>query len=168
MLTGAANFVLDVKENKNCPFLVLLGTSGAGKSHLAKRVWRWWQKFGQFYVEPNTGANCVHRGQYCLFADLVQECRESDYSRAIDLMDDRLVILDDIAAGADARGWISDKLYHIIERRLDETQPQATIITANISLEQLAVMYDQRLASRLVRRGPEHVIEVDLPDYKLR
>lgn len=168
MLTAAANFVLDVKEGKPCPWLVLLGTSGAGKSHLAKRIWRWWNKCGKFYIEPNTGANCVHSGQLCLFADFVQEGREGDFSRAIDLIEDRLVILDDIAAGADARGWITDKLYHIIERRLDDAGLQATVITANLSIEKLAEIYDQRIASRLVRRGTERVIEVDVPDFKLR
>ena len=85
-----------------------------------------------------------------------------------DLLDDRLVILDDIAAGADARGWITDKLYHIIERRLVSTGPQATVITANLSIENLAEMYDQRIASRLIRQGTDKVIEVDVTDFALR
>lgn len=168
MLTGAANFVLDVKEGRPCPWLVLLGTSGAGKTHLAKRIWQWWERSGKFYKEPNTGANCVHNGQFCLFANFINECRQGDFSRVGDLLDDRLVILDDIAAGADARGWITDKLYHIIERRLVSTGPQATIITANLSIEKLAEMYDQRIASRLIRQGTDKVIEVDVTDFALR
>jgi DNA replication protein DnaC len=168
MLVATANFILDVREGKPCPWLVLLGSSGAGKTHLARRVWRWWVKCGQFYVEPTTGANLVHRGQFCLFGDFIQEGREGDFSRAIELMEDRLVVLDDIAAGADARGWITDKLYHIIERRLDETGLQATLITANLSIEKLAEIYDQRIASRLVRRGTDKVIEIEVTDYALR
>jgi DNA replication protein DnaC len=168
MLKGAASFILDVKAGRPCPWLVLTGNSGVGKTHLARRIWRWWEKFGKFYTEPKTKANLVHSGQFCLFADFVQEGKGGDFSRAIDLMEDRLVILDDIAAGADARGWITDKLYHIIERRLDESGPQATVITANLSIEKLAEIYDQRIASRLIRRGTDKVIECDVEDYAIR
>jgi DNA replication protein DnaC len=168
MLMAAASFVMDVKERKPCPWLVLLGTSGAGKTHLASRIWRWWKLSGQFYTEPRTGANCVYSGQFCLFADFIQEGREGFFGRAQDLMEDDFVIMDDIAAGSDNRGWITEKLYHIIERRLDVSSTKATIITANLSIEKLAEKYDQRIASRLVRRGMDKVIEVDVTDFSLR
>jgi DNA replication protein DnaC len=167
MLNAAVKFVLDVREGNPCPWLVLLGTSGAGKSHLARRVWLWWSLCGRFYVDRGTGASMVRSGQFCRFADFVQEGRSGDFSRAVDLVEDRLVVLDDIAAGADARGWIADKLYHILEHRVGDG-PQATLVTANLSIEALGEMYDQRIASRLVRRGTDNVVEVNVPDYMTR
>ena len=166
MLRAASRFILDVKEGVEGPWLVLLGTSGAGKSHLAKRVWRWWTKSGQWYVHNGTGANLVKTGQFCLWADYVQECREGDFSRTSDLISDDLVVLDDIGAGTDGRKWMADKLYHILEKRLDEGK--ATMLTANLSLEQLAEAYEVRITSRLIRRGVDKVVDVDVPDYKLR
>ena len=76
------------------------------------------------------------------------------------------MILDDIAAGADARRWMADKLYMIIEKRLEDEK--ATFITANLSLEQLAEAYDTRITSRLIRRGVDKVIQVDVQDFNLR
>jgi len=83
-----------------------------------------------------------------------------------DLIGDDLVVLDDIGAGADNRKWMADKLYHIVEKRLASNK--AFIATANLSVEQLADAYDQRIASRLLRRGRECVLELNVEDYSLR
>jgi DNA replication protein DnaC len=168
MLAAMAHFVIAIKEGQTNPFLVLIGNSGVGKTHLARRVWRWWEKVGKFYVEPKTGASLVRSGMFVLWSDFVNECRQGDSSRADDMMDCDLLILDDIGAGADARGWMADKLYQIIEKRISGRDKKATIITANMSLEQLAVAYDNRISSRLVRLGRDKVVEVDAPDYKMR
>ena len=107
-------------------------------------------------------------GQFLLWVDFIRECRDGDSSRIRDLISDDLVILDDIGAGAEAHGWMADKLYHIIEKRLDPTKKQATLITANMDLDQLSEAYDERIASRLQRRGRDRVIIVDTTDYALR
>jgi len=166
MLQGAANFLSDVKAKRRCPWLVLIGASGAGKTHLARKVWSWWCKSGRWFVEERRGANCVHPGHFCLWSDFVNECREGDFSRTETLTGAKLLILDDIAAGADARRWMADKLYMIIEKRLEDEK--ATFITANLSLEQLAEAYDTRITSRLIRRGVDKVIQVDVQDFNLR
>lgn len=149
------------------PWLVLLGTSGAGKTHLARRVFQWWQDAGQFYVTTEgRGAINSRRGQFVNWSKLIDECRGGDFSRITDICSEQLLVLDDIGAGADARGWMIDKLYHILENRLQGRK--ATLITANLSLEQIADGYDARIASRLIRTGRENVVDVAVPDYKLR
>jgi DNA replication protein DnaC len=161
MIIAAANFILDVRENKPCPWLVLLGTSGAGKTHIARRIWRWWDKFLKFDVLPRSG-------QFCKFPNFIKECKGGDYGRTEDLADDRFVVMDDIGAGADPKPWIASTLLQIIENRLDTESRKSTIITANLSLEQIGEMYDTRIASRLIRRGQDKVVEVNVTDFKLR
>lgn len=79
-----------------------------------------------------------------------------------------MLILDDIGAGADSKNWMADKLYRIIEHRMDENSTKATLITANLSVEQLSDIYDQRIASRLIRRGTDKVVQVETQDFHLR
>jgi DNA replication protein DnaC len=165
MVRAAAQFVLDVRANKPCPWLVLVGTSGAGKTHLARRIWRWWTAIGKFNVQQ-TPKRVDTSGQFCSFPKFIKECKGGDFGRTDDLANDRLVVLDDIGAGTDPKPWIASTLLTIIEGRMDDRK--ATVITANLSVEEVASMYDPRIASRLVRRGQDKVIQVELPDYKLR
>ncbi len=156
------------------PWLVLLGSSGAGKSHLVGKIMAWWEDAGKFYVHQR-GAITSHRGQLVKWANLIKECRKKDSSRLDDLHNETLVAIDDIGAGADAskdeKGWMIDMLFHLLENRVS-TEPgkpeRATLITANLSLSVIESTYDARISSRLVRRGVDKVISVSLKDYKLR
>lgn len=168
MLTGAANFVLDLKEGKR-PWLILLGTSGAGKTHIARRIWKYWKQTASWTTAQGRGgqmSNFMRSGSFELWADVINEARAGKFGVFERLMSDEFVILDDIGAGEDARKWISDKLYHVIEKRIPENK--SLILTANLSLEQIADEYDPRIASRLLRRGKGFVIEVNVPDYCAR
>ncbi len=166
-IEAGARFVLDIKAGK-MPWLILLGTSGVAKTHIARKIWKWWLRSGAWVQKQGrAGMMDVQRsGQFCLWADFIQECRDKDSSRLDDLVADDFVILDDIGAGTDARKWMADKLYMICEKRLHPTK--AFIATANMTLEQLADAYDQRIASRLLRRGTECVVTVETIDFNLR
>lgn len=176
LAVAATQFVRDVRDRKPTPWLVLTGSSGAGKSYVARRIWRWWQADGRWYTNSR-GANCVMRGQFCLWGDYIEQCRNGDFSRTDDLSDDHFVVLDDIAAGSDARKWMADKLYMILERRqhtperpMHSGAPRmtATLITANLSVEQLSEVYDSRVASRLIRQGVDRVVRVQVIDFARR
>jgi hypothetical protein len=176
MAVLATQFVRDVRDRKPLPWLVLSGSSGAGKSHIARRIWRWWQADGRWYVNSN-GGNSSMPGQFCLWGDFIDHCRNGDFSGMDDLSDDHFVVLDDIAAGSDARKWMADKLYMILERRqhtpyrpMHSSAPRmtATLITANLSVEQLAEVYDSRVASRLIRQGQDRVVQVQVQDFARR
>lgn len=169
MLKAAVNFLLDVRERKPYPWLVLLGTSGAGKSHLCQKIYTWWFNSGRWYTAGKHTTNLVRSGDFVLWSVFINNCRSGNFSGVEGMCEADFLVMDDIGAGADNRAWIADKLYHIIEHRVASKNPfAATIITANLSLEQLADAYDQRIASRLIRRGRDKVIEVNVPDFKMR
>lgn len=165
-MDAATEFAKALRSYDGEAWLVMLGNSGVGKTHLAQRIWDWWCKTGRWYVEEGTGANLTRSGQFCRWSDFIAECKRGDFSRAEDLAMDYFVVLDDIGAGAEAKGWVADKLYHVLEMRLVKKLP--TILTANLSMEQLAERYDARIASRLVRRGADKVVHAEAQDFKLR
>lgn len=165
---AAACFVQEVQEGCECPWLVMLGNSNAGKTHLARAIFRWWKAKGRYYIEPATGASLINRGHFCYWPNFIQECKEGDSSRAEDMIDDTLVVIDDIGAGDGGKEWVAEKLMMILNNRVASGTKKATVITANLSLEQLGKVMDPRIAGRLVRRGIDRVIEVDVKDFTLR
>lgn len=176
MFSAATRFVLDVRKRERSPWLVLLGTSGAGKTHLARRVWKWWNDCGMWYVNGN-GGNSVMRGEFVAWPAFVKQCKNRDFSREEEIATAHLTILDDIGAGEDARKWVADMLHYLVESRMEPRRHAehssapvmaATLITANLTLEQFAMLYDERIASRLVRKGRDKVVEVNVPDYMMR
>lgn len=126
--------------------LLLVGENGCGKTHLA--------------------AACVnalvHRGVACLFVSVPEYLealrrsyrieREGGYSP--DLQETastaELLVLDDLGTErlpADERGdWVRERLYFLVDRRFRRMLP--TIVTVNISAEEL----EQRLGRRICRR----------------
>lgn len=161
LVQATASFIRDFKTAKKPRFLSLLGTSGSGKTFLAKYTWRWFDKSGRFYKEPNTGATLVHTGQFCDWRSFVEQCLSGDYSRTQDLRDDYFVVLDDIGAKRDKSGAWVDKLDTILA---DRSEAKWTLITANLSLQVISDLLDARIASRLIRAGSV-VVDVTIPDY---
>ena len=169
MLEAAARFILDVRAGNRCPWQVLVGSTNAGKTHLARRCWQWWDRAGKWkkILGKFGEANVVRSGQFVRWVDFIRECYNKDSSRADDLIDDEFVVIDDIGAGTDTRKWMADKLYAIVEHRCDAPN-KSTLITANLSLEQIAAEFDPRIAGRLIRNGSDKVVNVKVPDFCLR
>lgn len=71
-----------------------------------------------------------------------------------------LLVIDDLGAEK-ATDWARTTLYVIIDRRDREMMP--TIVTSNSSLQQIAVNFCGRIASRL---SNSKVIEINMPDYR--
>lgn len=106
--------------------------------------------------------NLVRSGQFCSWRKFGEEMLAGDYSRTVDLCDDHFVVLDDIAAKRDKSGIAVDKLDTILDSRARKW----TVITANLSIEEIAEQLDARIASRLIRNS--EVVDVDVIDYNLR
>ena len=129
-------------------WLVLTGSSGTGKSHLAAAI----------------ANHCVDQGVptfFTLVPDLLDHLRatfspESEFS--YDALFEQvkgvpLLILDDLGAQS-STSWAQEKLFQVLNHRYVNDLP--TVITTNLPLDQL----DSRLESRLA--DPRHSQVLDL------
>lgn len=163
MLTECASFIMDMKSNAKPRWLSFLGNSGTGKSFLARRVWRWYELNGKWFEEPTTGTPLVKSGQFCVWPNFLNECRQGDHSRKADLITDHLVILDEVGADNDKSGFSRETLFNVLNARVDKW----TVITSNMPLKEIADRLDARIASRLIR-DRNKVVTVKATDYALR
>jgi len=69
--------------------------------------------------------------------------RESEHWAELDARS--LVVLDDVAL----RDRVSEAQYEVMQEFLSRRQGRPTVITGNLSIEQVAKVYDDRVASRL-------------------
>jgi DNA replication protein DnaC len=136
--------------------LLFIGGVGSGKTHMAVAILR-------AVIERG------FTGRYCNVVDLLDDLRASYQPNApqsgqeiIDaIVDVDLLVLDDLGAEAPT-GWVHDRLYQIVNRRYEESHP--TIITTNLSLDELGEQVGQRITSRLC----EMCQRVDFPDQDWR
>jgi DNA replication protein DnaC len=165
MVNASARFIRAIKAKKKPYWLSLLGTSGAGKTFLAKKIWRWYKRsiFFQSKVHEDTG-EIEYPGQFCFWPNMAGNLLGNQgYGLLDDLGQDRLVVFDEIGADRDPSGHVRDCLARVLSKRVGKW----TIITSNKSLEQIQTDIDTRVASRMVRDGSE-VVDVEVTDYALR
>jgi DNA replication protein DnaC len=144
MRTETARFITAYKRGYNPRWLSLLGTSGAGKTMLAKAIRR---ICGGRFVTWTRVANMLREGEYRWFSDLMRE---------------PIVILDDLGSEY-ATPFIAAKLYEFLSERVGRW----TIITCNLSLADIGNKIDVRIASRMLRNDSQ-VVDVDVPDFNVR
>lgn len=134
-------------------WLVLMGTYGCGKTHLAAAV-------------ANT---CVEYGMHTLFLtvpDLLDWLRYS-YDATDTTFEQRfeeirnvgLLVLDDLGA-QNATKWAAEKLFQIIDYRYSRKLP--LVVTTNLSFEDL----DDRIRSRLQDPDLSTRVRILAPDYR--
>jgi DNA replication protein DnaC len=143
MKTESARFITAYKRDLEPRWLSLLGSSGAGKTMLAQEIKQ------------------VCGGRFVPWIKVCKMLREGEYRWFDDLCDELLLYLDDIGSEHHT-DFIAAKLYELLSIRV----PKWTVITANLSLQQLSDV-DGRIASRMIR-GESVVVDVDVPDFNLR
>jgi DNA replication protein DnaC len=134
-------------------WLLMMGSYGCGKTHLAAAI-------------ANT---CVEFGMHTIFLtvpDLLDWLRYS-YDATDDTFEKRfeelrnvsLLVLDDLGAH-NTTAWAAEKLFQIIDYRYIRKLP--TVITTNLELEDI----DDRIRSRL--QDPDLVtsVRISAPDYR--
>lgn len=134
-------------------WLVMMGTYGCGKTHLAAAV-------------ANT---CVEYGMHTLFLtvpDLLDWLRYSyDASDATfeqrfeEIRNVGLLVLDDLGA-QNATKWAAEKLFQIIDYRYSRKLP--LVVTTNLTFEDL----DDRIRSRLQDPDLSTRVRILAPDYR--
>lgn len=134
-------------------WLSLLGLSGVGKTMLAKGV--------RSCIRDNR-PNLVVR--LYRWSDVVNNhLRQGDYRIMAFLIEDvDVLMLDDIGLESGS-AFSNAKLGELLDARLDKW----TMLTSNLSLEQIGECIDVRIASRMVR-GDSMVVEMlSAPDWSL-
>jgi len=135
-------------------WLLLTGTFGCGKTHLAAAI----------------ANRLIERQQPVLFVvvpDLLDYLRATFNPRSTVAYDDRFeqvrtapcLILDDFGA-QNATDWALEKLYQILNHRYNNRLP--TVITTNVPLEDI----DPRLRSRLTDESLVRTAAITAPDYR--
>lgn len=144
-------------EVPECRPAFVTGPPGVGKTHLAAA-----------YLREVILAHGEGRGWFLRTVDLLKEIRNSfsDNSgdserRLLDYYGARVpfLVLDDLGAEK-VSDFVLQTLYDLLDRRYGECLD--TLITSNLSLEELAVHYlghGDRLASRIAGMGPTLVLK---------
>lgn len=176
MKAEAASFVDDIARDREPRWLSLLGTSGAGKTMLAKLISKLFRK--SFHGRTNWPATERTRTATCPYGRIIQyrggfinwgdainnRMLQGEYDFLADMRDYSFFAIDDIASEYERHRELSaSKLYNVLEARLGKW----TVITANLSLEQIGTVLDTRIASRMLR-NESTVVDVNVPDFNLR
>lgn len=156
MADACGKFAIDFKNGESPRWLTLLGKTGTGKTHCARRVW-----------ENLKNRSVWNRSEFIpveiYWPMFVADLRAGiAYERLRDMFSWPVLFLDDIGAERDSTGFASENLNTLIGCRANRW----TIITSNLMLEQLAAI-DPRISDRMIRK-PNIVVEVNTVSHSLR
>ena len=149
-------FAIEYKNNARPRWITIVGNTGVGKTHCARRLWNFLSA-----REDWREAEFCHGEIY--WPKFVSELRAGDaFDKLRDMMDWPVLFLDDIGAERDVTGFSSEQLNTLIGCRADKW----TILTSNLSLKQLAEI-DPRISDRIIRK-PNIYIELNTKSHSLR
>jgi DNA replication protein DnaC len=127
--------------------LVLAGVSGAGKSHVAKKLYQWCRNAGftafvqGFWPKPPS----------VVFVDwpsVADGFKAGQFGILEDFYTADLLFLDDIGAEHDRSQIATDKLCQVLSKR----EGKFSVVTTNIKPELWGEKFDKRIEDRLLRR----------------
>lgn len=134
--------------------IYLWGATGTGKTHLAA----WWMFTLPTTKEPSA---------LVVFCELGAELRQAMRTDGEHLVVDHyrkapFLLLDDLAGGR-VTDYVAEATFRILDYRWRNELP--TFITSNLSLEELAETWDDRMASRIA--GMCRVVKLDGNDKRI-
>jgi DNA replication protein DnaC len=135
-------------------WLVLMGTYGSGKTHLAAAI-------------ANYRASQGFPVMFVVVPDMLDHLRatfnpssETSYDRRFEeIRTAPLLVLDDLGSQA-TRPWVQEKLYQLVNYRYNAELP--TVITTADALEEI----DARLRARLMDRSLVTIAPITVPSFK--
>jgi chromosomal replication initiation ATPase DnaA len=161
MMQAAWHFLEDFRDGKQPRWLSLLGSSGSGKTHLAKTVWKIYRHDRNLFRASVENGEIVYPGEWCDWPRLAGDLQSnSGYSELEELASAKLIIVDEIGADRDKHGHVRDCLARLLSTRVGKW----TLITSNMSLTAIRDKMDSRIASRMLRDGSV-VVDVEVPDF---
>lgn len=147
---------LEKSKYKN---LLLCGDTGVGKTYLVESICN-------NLIQKNNVVN-----YYTAFAlnDLFLKYRSSFYENRVGILDGVLecdvLIIDDLGAEPNMKNT-EEYFYLLFNERLSKNK--STIITTNLSLEQLLARYGERTFSRLCNKANSLMIKIQNKDLRLK
>ena len=139
--------------------LVLSGATGTGKTYAAQIIANNLHD-KNFSVLQLTAFSLIQR-----FKDYIGKFFTGDNSELDAMLTCDLLIIDDLGTEPVIKNVTEEYLYNVINERLTNKKP--FIITTNLSPDDIAARYDQRLASRILSRENSVVIQMKSPDLRL-
>jgi DNA replication protein DnaC len=132
--------------------VVIMGNTGCGKTHLAVAMMFDADSDSLFTTAPE------------LLLEIRESFRDSSPQSEREIVDRYsrypLLVLDDLGAEKSTE-WSITTLFLIIDRRIRDCRK--TIITTNLTMEQIEQVFGARVASRL---SAMRVIRIGMPDYR--
>jgi DNA replication protein DnaC len=135
-------------------WLLLEGTYGCGKTHLAAAI----------------GNERLNHGDMVLFVtapDLLDHLRstygptsEIGYDQMFDRISNASLLLIDDLGAENPSSWAQEKLFQLLNYRYSHRLP--TVITTNVDLDR----FDPRVRSRLLDQKLTHHVQITAPDYR--
>lgn len=151
----------------NAPFMgVLAGSTGCGKTRLAKNVFSFVRSAGLAAFEtgrwPGGNLPSSHYDSFSEMCNRVEEGAKVDDamgdSRAADFL-----VLDDV--GAETDKFKSGKHISLLATLLDRRESKWTVLTTNVHPDKWSEWWDIRVADRLMRNS-QIVDMFDVPSYQ--
>ena len=156
MVRVSAEWARDVRDGEKPRWLSLLGSSGTGKTHIAKALWNWLSKKEDFEDKAQ------YVPQWIYWPKLVEDLRSGNaYNRYRDMMRWKYLVLDEVCAENQTE-FSTEKLHNLLGSRVGRW----TIVTSNKRAVDIATL-DRRIASRMARGG-SYVVDIRTKDYSLR
>jgi len=140
------------------PGLYLFGNCGTGKTHMVSAITRELVLKGKQVV-----FTCVPRLCFEIKKAFDEEFKISEQDAIKTYTDCEYLVLDDLGVEKPTE-WVRKTLSYVIYERDNMFKP--TIITSNLSLDEIAGQVDQRTASRIAGMG--RVMRVQGPDWRLK
>ena len=140
--------------------LVIAGTNGTGKTHVAKAVSRWIGHVGRGKEFIVSNRLCRLECVFWRWPELLDAFKAGSWDIMEDLFHAPVLILDDLGAEHDPSGVGIDKLCQVLSRR----ERMWTLITTNITPDNWRTRFDKRVASRMYRNST--LVDLSgVPDY---
>ncbi|MCX7912772.1 MAG: ATP-binding protein [Dehalococcoidales bacterium] len=139
-------------------WLVFMGETGCGKTHLAAAIVNYRYEKGEpalFVVVPD-------------FLDHLRSAFSPESKVSYDELFESvktapLLVLDDFGEQS-TNPWVKEKLYQLINYRYNRRLP--TVITTRLSLDEIMAEVDSSISSRLVDRQISVTFNIIAPDYR--
>ena len=151
-----AAFATAFKRCEAPRWLSILGVTGTGKTHCARRLW-------EHLRGRSDWSHSVYLPQVVYWPQFVSELRGGQaFDQFRDLWRWPALLIDDIGAERDTTGFASEQLNTLLGCRVGKW----TLMTSNLMLEQLGSV-ESRIADRMIRE-PNLFIEVNTKSHSLR